>query len=280
MRILFLVMLLSLPLGRCAESGPPAREDRIVRVETTAGGVRFGLLGEPRQLPAPTLFVFASTIDTTLGGGNGGYYLQAGSHLLDRGYLCVSVDLPCHGGERRPGESEGLRGWRERFDRKEPFLKKLNGRLSAVLDHLIAAGLSNPDRVAACGVSRGGFVALHWAARDKRIRAVAGFAPVTDLAALSEFAGAADQSVLRAASVSQVADQLAGRPVWLAIGDRDVRVDTDRTIAFARAVSHASYAQDVDSHVELHVLPEPRGHTMPIDAFETAANWIERQIPR
>jgi dienelactone hydrolase len=133
------------------------------------------------------LFILASTIEATLGDP---YYRQAGNELASRGYLCVSVDLPCHGQERRPAEPEGLAGWRYRCDHDENVIDDSNQRLRSVLDHLIETGLTDAQRVAACGTSRGGFAALHFAAADPRVKCVAAFAPVTDLSVLHEFRGA------------------------------------------------------------------------------------------
>ena len=67
------------------------------------------------------------------------------------------------------------------------FVAEFNNRLSKVLDHLIKQGISDPEKIAACGTSRGGFLALHAAIHDPRVKCVAGFAPVTDLSVLREF---------------------------------------------------------------------------------------------
>ena len=258
------------------EVGAPAVEpSRTVQVLRTESGARFGIWGEPSKLPAPTLFVLASTIEETLGQA---YYRQSGNLLAERGYLCVSVDLPCHGPQRRPDEPQGLDGWRARIEHNEDFVAETNARLGQVLDHLIAAGYTDAAKVAACGTSRGGFLALHFAACDARVKCVAAFAPVTDLGVLREFQGAAQHPLVRSLALAQQADKLAGRAVWVAIGDQDERVGTDHAIALARRVTAASLEKGVPSRVELHVLPEPRGHTTPSGAPEQAAAWISRQM--
>lgn len=261
-------------------TSPSDRHDEIpgtnkVVVRKTQDGVRYGIWGNKPQSPAPTLFVLASTIEGTLGDD---HYRQCGALLLRQGYLCVSIDLPCHGREQRIGEPEGLSGWRYRLDRGEPLIDELNQRLGQVLSDLIARGYTDPHRVAACGVSRGGFVALHFAAREPQIRCVAAFCPVTDLARLTEFKGAEQLPAVRSLALRTVASRLADRPVWIVIGDRDERVDTDAAIFFARSVSTESTRQKLPGRLELHVLPEPRGHTTPSGAFELAAAWISRQM--
>jgi dienelactone hydrolase len=248
-----------------------------VQVGATPSGVRYGLWPDrpPGQKPAPTLVVLASTIEETLGHP---YYRQAGNDLAARGYLCVSVDLPCHGAEVRPGEPAGLGGWRRRCDGDEDFIAPLVSRLRAVLDHLVAEGVADPARIAACGTSRGGFAALHFAAAEPRVACVAAFAPVVDLAALSEFRGAEEAPAVRRLALEGRLDPLAGRPVWLIIGDRDARVGTDRTISLARRLTARSLEAGKSPRVDLHVVAEPKGHTTPAGAAGQAADWIDRQL--
>jgi dienelactone hydrolase len=240
--------------------------------------VTFGAWGNTPAKPAPTLLVFSGSIESTLGPENEGYYRQCGTFLAAKGYLCVSLDLPCHGREQQEGESNGLRGWRERIAAGGQLMEPFVDRARAVLDHLVEQGLADPKRIAACGVSRGGFAALHLAAREPRIVAVAAFAPVTELAALSEFAGTEQLPAVRSLSLSELAPRLVSRPIWLAIGDQDHRVDTDRAIAFARQVSRAAQTARLPGAMELHVLPEPGGHTTSPTLFEKGADWIDQQV--
>jgi dienelactone hydrolase len=255
-------------------SDAPDRKGEI-RILKTGGGVRFGLWNHRPGPPAPTLFIFASTIDETLGDP---YYRQCGDVLAKRGYLCVSMDLPCHGQEKRADEPEGLAGWRDRIARGQHVIGEFLPKIGQVLDYLIAEKYTDAKRVAACGTSRGGFVALHFAAADPRVRCVAAFAPVTDLAVLREFRGLEDCTAVRSLALVNSAERLAGRAIWLVIGDRDRRVGTDHVIGFARSVSAASERINVPGGVELHVLPEPRGHTTPTGASDQAAAWIAARL--
>ena len=55
---------------------------------------------------------------------------------------------------------------------------------------VVAKGYTDPRRVAAIGISRGGFLACHLAAAEPRIKVIAAISPLVDLMALREFKGA------------------------------------------------------------------------------------------
>ena len=74
------------------------------------------------------------------------------------------------------------------------------------------------------------------------------------------------------------ANDLAGRKVWILIGDQDKRVNTDNAVQLAREISRESRENKLLSKVTLHVLPEPRGHMIPAGADRMAADWILQEI--
>jgi dienelactone hydrolase len=248
----------------------PLQGDDAVRTLSTSDGVKFGLWGRIDDTSQPTLIVLASTVQQTLASA---YFRQCGNQLARKsGWLCVSIDLPCHGSRQRDNEIGGLSSWRTRVERGEDFVTAFDQRLSSVLDFLIDNGYTDPQRIAACGTSRGGFLAIHFAASDSRVGCVAGFAPVTDLAMLREFKGVEENALTKQLSLVNQVERLAGRPVWIGIGDQDQRVSTDSAIRLARRLTAAK------SKVQLHGFPEPRGHTTPNGAPEMVASWILSQI--
>lgn len=270
-------MVLTLAVSLIASAEPPtlpALNGEVV-IEKTADGIEYGLWGTRATYPAPTLFIFASDIKATL---DNPYFRQCGDALSEQGYLCVSLDLPGHGVDQREGEPGALGTWRTRSDGGEDFIAPFTARVRVVLDHLIATGASDPARIAACGTSRGGFMALHAAAADPRVKAVAAFAPVTNLMALREFGGAKNTEHVATLSLLANAEKFAGRAVWLIIGDRDDRVSTDDAIAFARRATAISLEKTEAADVTLLVIPEPKGHTTPQGAPELAATWIAERL--
>jgi pimeloyl-ACP methyl ester carboxylesterase len=275
MRAIGFVLAVTLVSGVPEVSAQTAVAERSVETHETSTGVAFGSWGSLPDKPTPTLFVLASTIKETLGDA---YFRQCGNALSAKGYLLVSIDLPCHGKEHRAAEPAGLTGWRHRCEQGDDFVADSNKRLARVLDHLIAAGHTDATKVAACGTSRGGYLALHFGAHDPRVKCVAAFAPVTELAALREFQGAEKNALVQSLTLNRQAEKLAGRAVWIIIGDQDERVGTDHAIDLARRVTRASLAKKLPSRVDLHVVAEPRGHTTPAGAPELSASWIRRQI--
>ena len=109
-------------------------------------------------------------------------------------------------------------------------------------------------------------------------QAVAAFAPVTNLMALREFHGATNTLHVAGLSLLANAERLAGRSVWVTIGDRDERVSTDDAIAFARRATKVSLEKTEAADVTLLVLPEPKGHTTPEGAPDLAAAWIAEKL--
>ena len=166
------------------------------QVLTTKTGVRFGIWPAKPQSPAPTLFLLANSIEGTL---NDLYFRQSGNMLAKQGYLCVSVDLPCHGQERRKGEPAELVGWRRRCELGDDFVADVTKRCSAVLDELIATGLTDAEKIAVCGTSRGGFMGMHFAAADPRVKCVVAFGLLTDMTVLREFNGIERRELAQAA---------------------------------------------------------------------------------
>ena len=125
-------------VGVIAESEPK------VLLMHTPDGIGFGIWGNTkRERPAPTLIVLATTIQNTL---NSAYYRHCGNQLAKRGYICVSINLPCHGDQRVDGEPEGLPGWSHRAARDSDFVAEFNNRLSKVLDHLVKQEISDPEK--------------------------------------------------------------------------------------------------------------------------------------
>jgi len=272
-RLILILAFAALSPRASSAQNPQADAEQAPIVATTPGGVEYGVWGDLDKRPAPVLFVLSGTIESTL---TSQYFRQCGNGMAANGYLLVSIDIPCHGKQNAGGKLSGLGGWAERAARGDDFVAENNQRLSEVLDHLINTGVADAGKVAVCGTSRGGFLAVHFAAHDARVKSVAAFAPATDLARVKEFAAVVDTPLIKKLSMANLAEKLAGRAVWMVIGDQDDRVSTQSAIDVAQAITAASIAKKVDSKVDLHVIAEPRGHRTPPGSAEMAAGWMLR----
>lgn len=252
----------------------PAADPNAVNILQTPSGIRFGLLGDKPAKPAPTLLVFAGGVEDTLTNPD---YNKAGRMLAKQGVISVALDIPCHGKDVKQKESPGLTGWRNRLEQGNELVPSFATKCTAVLDFLVQEGYTDPARIAAAGTSRGGFIALHVAAAEPRIKAVVAFAPVTNLLALREFNGMENHAGIKALSLENHAAKLAGRAIWICIGNNDERVSTDDVIHFTRRVVAASVAQKKKPLVEIHVMTS-EGHRIHETAHEEAAAWIGKRL--
>jgi len=230
---------------------------------TTGNGTAFCLLPPHRGTPRPVLLLFAMAGTDTL---TMEPYCRVGRLLHAHGWNVASLDLPCHGADRRAGEPPELAGWAARIANGEDIVAAFQTRVNAVVEHLVATGVADPAQIAAAGTSRGGFMAFHTAAGNPRIRAVAAFAPVTDLLALTEFAGQAQNPLAKRLALVHAAETLRDRAAWITIGNADTRVDTSKAVAFAHALTGAV----------LRVLPTP-GHHSFAERHDDAAAWFQKR---
>ena len=252
------------------EATPPETPASDLRVERLLDGTRYALIGNRPANPAPTLFIFQGGIEQAI---REPIYTQVARILATHGYLGVVLDAPAHGEDRRKDESNELAAWCSRIEQNEDLIGGFIIRSKAVLDHLIRQNTADPDRIAAAGTSRGGFLAFHFAAAEPRIRCVGGISPVTDLFVLREFQATTHREAVDALSLSRLAPRLATRPAWISIGNRDTRVGTENAIAFSRALVAATGADAERIPVDLVVHATP-GHRSTEEDHARLAAWL------
>ncbi len=177
------------------------------------------------------------------------------------GHYVVSFDLPNHGdGIDKYGE--GLVGmWTAHAAGADPFGRFIaQGR--AVIDACLERGWGNPDRIFACGVSRGGYCALRLMAAEPRLQGVTALAPLVDWRSLSEFSALQGHSEMAMLSLEHWVHHLTGRALYLAVGNHDHRVGTERSLRLAlRLLEKADFSQPGTSTVEVYINNSP-GHTL------------------
>jgi pimeloyl-ACP methyl ester carboxylesterase len=144
---------------RAAELFDPPIEPVSVPFE---GGALLGyfMKAEAGTEPRPTLIM--------IGGGETyaeDLYFWGGTGAVARGYNAILVDMPGQG-------ATPFEGMHHRFDVEIP--------MGAVLDYLEGRPDVDMGRVAAYGISLGGYIVLRSAAHDGRIKACAASTPIID----------------------------------------------------------------------------------------------------
>lgn len=183
--------------------------------------------------------------------------------FLARGHRAVSFDLPDHG-RRVASFGEGISAWRQAWLTGQDRFQQAVEEATALIDHCVKEGWATPERIMVYGVSRGGYLALRLLAADARIAAAAAIAPVTDWRELSEFTAEKGRTELAATRLSAFADKLAGRRIYMAIGDSDRRVSTLSCCRFFIDLQEANASTGVSRFpVEFHCtrMAEP-GHSV------------------
>lgn len=280
------VLLCGVLIVPCPRELHAAEEPAFPTVQflKTTDGTRFAILGEKPAAPAPTLFVFGADMRNSLIQEDGN---RIGRLLTPEGYLCVSLDLPCHGFDKREGEASGdLGGWKNRIVKGENIVTPFTEQFTKVLDYLIAEKYTDASEVAVAGTSRGGFFAFHSGAADPRVKQVIAFAPVTHLPALAEFAGAEKNELALSLNPIHVANKLVGKPLWIVIGNQDLRVSTDDCLALAQEVVKQSKGKVNPIPVEMRLVGTiaHRLHASPAPEYgqlcaphDEAARWLRSQ---
>ena len=261
------------PLGSWAQSPTPAVVDLI---DLKAGDIPFSVVGPLPTSPRPTVFVFALDRKTSLGKSS----FNRAALILRKTHdvLCVSLDMPAHGDDVRPGEKGGLPGWRTRLDKNEDLVADFATRFGRVLDELVAKGYTDPKRVAVIGISRGGFMALHLMAAHPGIMAVAAIAPAMDLSAVEGFKDLNQHPLTQSLKLVPLASRPNfQKPIWITVGNHDTIVGTNLCMDFVRAVAEAAPPGTVLRPVELHVMPGD-DHRQPAGTHDKLAQWLGAQF--
>ena len=267
--MLRLTALLALCLSLPALAAPEALQQA-----QTPEGYRYGWIGAMPKKPTATVLFLGGQVEYNISDPP---YAKAVEVLCKR-VLCLTIDSPGEGADAPASKGRGLVFWAQSLAAKKDFTGDFVRRAGVVLDKLAKDGAVDRERVGVFGTSRGGFLSLQLAATDPRIKAIALFAPVTNLAVLSEFIPTkAGARKFTEASHAKFAAKLYRLPIWLTIGPADDRVGTHEAIDFSQTMLKAAAAKGVPSVFELHVAPAD-GHTTPAGAYEDAARWMLKQL--
>ncbi len=199
-------------------------------------------------------------------------------------FRVFSWTLPFHG----PGFNKfhAMEKWlRAFYEQKAPF-EEFFRTVCAGIEWLISEKIIHPDQLAAGGLSRGAWIATHIAAREKRIKTLLGFAPLTRFQELPDYQPYLEDlsfsNYLDAWNLRSLTEQLLHlKHVRYYIGGRDRWVSTDACYRFVRELTekgHALHARHLN--VEFRMTPSVglKGHGTTPETFSEGCQWLINQI--
>ncbi len=242
----------------------------------------FAYLGPgPEAGPLPALFYFALSAEESL---ELDPYNQPALALEGAPFRIFSVTLPCHG----PGfdKHRAMHAWAEAMKSGERFLEDFFDKTVQGIDWLIENLWVDPSHLAAMGLSRGGFVATHIAAREKRIKTLLGFAPLTKLSGVHEFAReeASSRAMIlsKTLDLTYLVDSLTHlHSLRFYIGNRDTRVSTDACFHFIRKLAdkgHEVRARHMNVEMMITRSLGYEGHGTAPHIFQEGARWMKEKL--
>ena len=226
--------------------------------------------------PLPCVFYFALSATETLLTDP---FNQPVSHLKNSSLRIFSVDLPYHG--KNLPATEALKCWAQAFARGEDVLGDFLLNLKESISMLLSSGSIETTRIAVVGLSRGGFIASHIAAKFPEISTLLIFAPLTHLEAILEFDFLSPSPLIKNLNMSYLTEALSTKAVKAYIGGRDTRVGTDLCYKWIKSLIETAYEKNIKSPpIEFVLKPSIGylGHGTSKLSFEEGAEWIIQQL--
>jgi len=223
----------------------------------------------------PTVIYFALSAEATLFQDP---FNQPALEWAREGIRVFSWDLPFHG--KSLDTQAAMFQWAVQFAQNSAFISNFIEECQNNLQFLKNENLIDSTRLAVAGLSRGGFMATHFAARQPDIGLVLGFAPLTQPESLEEFNTGSAQNY-RSVELVNLVDQLTYTPLRFYIGNHDIRVKTDACFAFIKELTDRSFSKGVRSpQSELIIYPSigHKGHGTPPEIFTDGAVWLKNRL--
>jgi esterase FrsA len=186
-----------------------------------------------------------------------------------------SMTLPAHEANLDP--KKALEIWADDYKKGLDPIGDFLDKAEKAVAFAITEKFADPEKLAVGGLSRGGFIAFHLAARDKRFKSIVAFAPMTQLGKTKEFASFHYHPSLSHLALEKIVDSISNRRIRIYISNSDNRVDTKCCIDFAMELVKKAEQQSIRSpQIELFIYPPVgfMGHGTSPHIFEDGAKWI------
>ena len=234
-------------------------------------GLSLSFVGPPLEkgsLPCVFYFALSSSDSLSLDPFN-----QPVVELVKESELRVfSLTLPGH---EPPLQKElAIEYWAQNVRNNKDLLSPFFESTCQAIHWLVEKGYTSFDSTALMGLSRGGFVAAHVAARMPQIQKIIAFAPVTKIEVAKEFQSLKDHPIVQGLSLEKHMDELCKKQIIFYIGNHDTRVGTRHCFELIerlaklknerreRSGSFKLYIQDSIGYL---------GHGTPLEVFKAGA---------
>lgn len=229
--------------------------------------------GPPLEIGAlPALFYFALSGEESL---NLDPYNQPAHYFASEQTRVFSFTLPGHGAGFN--NQTAMAFWLQALNNQPRYFEEFFEKVIENIHFLVERGFVTKEHLCVAGLSRGGWIATHLAAREPLLKTLVGFAPLTRLGALDEFHGRLNHPY----DLILLAERLVDCRIRFYIGNRDVRVGTLDCMDCILAFTEASYQKGNRSPtVELIVSQSigHKGHGTSRTLFEDGANWMKEKV--
>lgn len=187
-----------------------------------------------------------------------------------------SMTLPGH--ENNLPATGAMTIWAEDLAKGTNCVSDFLDAAQLAIDFAIREKFVDPTRMAVGGLSRGGYIAAHLAAREERFRFLLAFAPLTRLRSIKEFSQLQDHPLSNQLDIHNLAEPLSDRHIRLYIGNHDTRVGTRDCFDFAMELVEKK--KNRTSQVEMIITPSigRDGHGTSPEVFKEGAQWIARSL--
>lgn len=212
--------------------------------------------------PLPAIFYLALSAHDTLLVDPFNQPVKALQHMPLR---IFSLDLPEHESGKPPVSA--LQTWSEQLLLGVPLIEQFVRRVEKGVEFLLEKNALLPKQLGIMGLSRGGFLATHVAAKIPLFHTILGFAPMTTLTADTH--------------LSLLTESLVGKRVRFYMGNLDTRVGTRACFEFIEALCQMNFSQQIRSpQVELILSPSigHLGHGTSPEIFAQGALWLGKKI--
>jgi hypothetical protein len=244
---------------------------------STSRKTLFYYVGPPiEEGPLPALFYFALSAEESL---KQDPYNQLVVFLTSSRIRIFSADLPFHG--KGYLSKDAMSHWSKELAAGNDIISTFVNEMALGIEELLAQGVLLAHHIAACGLSRGAFIATHLAARKEVIRTILGFAPLTSYSFLKEMLHVPQHPLFDALDLKHLAKKLYDRKIRYYIGNHDTRVGTHACFQFFDVLVQTALHHQVRSpSIELRIVPSigHMGHGTAKGTFAEGSEWLTKEL--